>query len=87
MVIPDRRQQGSDTKGRKQQDRDNRIITTGKKRGEPPRNPPIIPAANSYLGRYTHKTAISNHRLVDFDGTHVRFRWRDLPIRHFSTEQ
>ena len=30
-----------------------------------------------YLGRYTHKTAISNHRLVDFDGTHVRFRWRD----------
>ncbi len=30
-----------------------------------------------YLGRYTHKTAISNHRLVDFDGEHVRFRWRD----------
>lgn len=31
----------------------------------------------SYLGRYTHKTAISNHRLVDFDGESVRFRWRD----------
>ena len=30
-----------------------------------------------YLGRYTHKTAITNHRLVDFDGKHVRFRWRD----------
>ena len=30
-----------------------------------------------YLGRYTHKTAISNHRLVDFDGHNVRFRWRD----------
>ena len=30
-----------------------------------------------YLGRYTHKTAITNHRLVDFDGEHVRFRWRD----------
>ena len=31
----------------------------------------------AYLGRYTHKTAIANHRLVDFDGEHVRFRWRD----------
>ncbi|WP_419913298.1 IS91 family transposase [Hoeflea sp.] len=31
----------------------------------------------AYLGRYTHKTAISNHRLVDFDGKQVRFRWRD----------
>ena len=33
--------------------------------------------ALAYLGRYTHKTAIGNHRLVDFDGEHVRFRWRD----------
>ena len=31
----------------------------------------------AYLGRYTHKIAIGNHRLVDFDGEHVRFRWRD----------
>ena len=31
----------------------------------------------AYLGRYTHKSAIGNHRLVDFDGEHVRFRWRD----------
>ena len=31
----------------------------------------------AYLGRYTHKTAIGNHRLVEFDGEHVRFRWRD----------
>jgi hypothetical protein len=31
----------------------------------------------SYLGRYTHRVAISNHRLVDFDGQKVRFRWRD----------
>ena len=31
----------------------------------------------AYLGRYTHKTAIGNHRLVDLDGEHVRFRWRD----------
>ena len=31
----------------------------------------------AYLGRYTHKTAFANHRLVDFDGERVRFRWRD----------
>ena len=31
----------------------------------------------AYLGRHTHKTAIGNHRLVGFDGEHVRFRWRD----------
>ena len=31
----------------------------------------------AYLGRYTHKSAIANHRLVDFDAEHVRFRWRD----------
>jgi len=31
----------------------------------------------AYLGRYTHKIAISNHRLVAFDGKSVRFRWRD----------
>jgi len=30
-----------------------------------------------YLGRYTHRIAISNHRLVSFDGKHVRFRWKD----------
>ncbi|MDE2913327.1 MAG: transposase [Paracoccaceae bacterium] len=29
------------------------------------------------LGRYTLKTAITNRRLVDFDGESVRFRWRD----------
>ena len=30
-----------------------------------------------YLGRYTHRMAISNHRLTAFDGERVRFRWRD----------
>jgi hypothetical protein len=30
-----------------------------------------------YLGRYTHRVAISNHRLVSFDGANVTFRWRD----------
>ena len=30
-----------------------------------------------YLGRYTHRMAISNHRLIAFDGQNVTFRWRD----------
>lgn len=30
-----------------------------------------------YLGRYTHRVAISNHRLVAFDDGQVTFRWRD----------
>jgi len=30
-----------------------------------------------YLGRYTHRVAISNHRLVSFNGEQVAFRWRD----------
>jgi hypothetical protein len=30
-----------------------------------------------YLGRYTHRIAISNHCLVAFDGKRVRFRWKD----------
>jgi predicted RNA-binding Zn-ribbon protein involved in translation (DUF1610 family) len=30
-----------------------------------------------YLGRYTHRIAMSNHRLLAFDGEHVTFRWRD----------
>jgi hypothetical protein len=31
----------------------------------------------SYLGRYTHRVAIANHRLVSFENGEVRFRWRD----------
>jgi Putative transposase len=30
-----------------------------------------------YLARYTHRVAITNHRLVDFDGDRVTFRWKD----------
>jgi predicted RNA-binding Zn-ribbon protein involved in translation (DUF1610 family) len=30
-----------------------------------------------YLARYTHRVAITNHRLVDFDGQRVIFRWKD----------
>jgi hypothetical protein len=30
-----------------------------------------------YLGRYTHRVAISNHRLVSFADGQIAFRWRD----------
>ena len=30
-----------------------------------------------YLGRYTHRVAISNHRLVSFENGEVTFTWRD----------
>jgi len=30
-----------------------------------------------YLGRYTHRVAISNHRLLAFDGERVTFQWKD----------
>ncbi len=30
-----------------------------------------------YLARYTHRVAITNHRLVAFDGNQVVFRWKD----------
>jgi hypothetical protein len=31
----------------------------------------------NYLARYTHRVAISNHRLVAFENQRVSFRWRD----------
>ncbi len=30
-----------------------------------------------YLTRYTHRVAISNHRLVERKDGQVRFRWKD----------
>jgi hypothetical protein len=30
-----------------------------------------------YLGRYTHRVAIANSRIIGIDDTHVRFRWKD----------
>jgi hypothetical protein len=39
-------------------------------------------AALTYLGRYTHRVAISNSRLIDMTGDRVRFRWRDY--RHHN---
>src|SRR6516164_685191 len=49
-----------------------------------------------YLGRYTHRVAISNHRLISFADGQVTFRWRDsadhnkqkplpLPVNEFLT--
>jgi hypothetical protein len=31
----------------------------------------------AYLGRYTHRVAIANSRIVDVDNDHVAFRWKD----------
>ncbi len=30
-----------------------------------------------YLARYTHRVAISNHRIVAVTNSHVTFRWKD----------
>ena len=30
-----------------------------------------------YLGQYTHRIALSNHRLVSMENGHVTFRWKD----------
>jgi hypothetical protein len=41
---------------------------------------PAFGGANAvlrYLGRYTHRVAISNHRLLAFDGDHVTFSYKD----------
>lgn len=35
-----------------------------------------------YVGRYTHRVAISNHRLLDIEGGKVTFRWKDYRDRH-----
>jgi hypothetical protein len=38
-----------------------------------------------YLGRYTHRVAISNNRLIDFGAGVVSFRWKDY--RHASRQK
>lgn len=41
--------------------------------------PPFKTAATvvEYLGRYTHRVAISNHRILDVKECNVTFKWRD----------
>ena len=34
-----------------------------------------------YLARYTHRVAISNHRLLSVSDSEVSFRWRDYAHR------
>jgi len=38
-----------------------------------------------YVGRYTHRVAIANHRLVGLEEGHVRFRWKDY--RHGQAQK
>ena len=38
-------------------------------------------AVLAYLSRYTHRVAISNHRLVSADADTVEFRWKDYRIK------
>lgn len=38
-------------------------------------------AVLAYLSRYTHRIAISNHRLVSADASTVTFRWKDYRIK------
>jgi hypothetical protein len=35
-----------------------------------------------YVGRYTHRVAIANHRLLDIDDGQVRFHWKDSRDGH-----
>ena len=35
----------------------------------------------AYLSRYTHRIAISNHRLISADAKTVAFRWKDYRIK------
>ena len=34
-------------------------------------------AVIEYLGRYTHRVCISNHRILDIENGHVTFKWKD----------
>ena len=38
-------------------------------------------AVLAYLSRYTHRVAISNHRLISADANTVTFRWKDYRIK------
>jgi len=37
----------------------------------------VAPAGVALSGRYTHRVAISNHRLLAFGQERVSFRWKD----------
>jgi len=50
---------------------------------KPPFGGPL--QALAYLGRYTHRVAISNHRLLSCEGGKVSFRWKDY--KHESKQK
>lgn len=39
-------------------------------------------AVLAYLSRYTHRVAISNHRLISADANTVAFRWKDYRVKN-----
>lgn len=41
----------------------------------------------AYLGRYTHRVAIANSRIVELDDDHVAFRWKDYRRNGCDREQ
>jgi hypothetical protein len=45
------------------------------------------PQVLDYVGRYTHRVAISNHRLLDTDDGHVRFRYTDYRAAPSQTQK
>jgi hypothetical protein len=42
---------------------------------------------SSYVGHYTHRVAISNHRLIDIEDGHVRFRYKDYRADPSQTQK
>ncbi len=46
-----------------------------------PDRPSAGPRRWAYLSRYTHRVAISSHRLVSADADTVAFRWKDYRIK------
>jgi Putative transposase len=63
------------------------LIVKDKVKGEVVEKPKYVPYAKrpfagpaqvlDYVGRYTHRVAISNNRLLSMDNGKVRFRWKD----------
>lgn len=44
-------------------------------------------AVLAYLGRYTHRVAIANNRLISADAETVAFRWKDYRIKNGDRQQ
>jgi DNA-directed RNA polymerase subunit RPC12/RpoP len=43
-------------------------------------------AVVKYLGRYTHRIAVANSRIIALSDTHVTFRWKDYADKNRSKE-